>query len=135
MEQLDQAMRATTLENPYFTAALYENFTDVPTSWPRGLPGGTCLYRTAAPLRVVGDADNYPMEWLTVKTAFIRHLSGCAEIIGSEQRFNDGGLPPDMASSWELLADSGAGVISGIVGRKNWRPNTILLNNFLKKII
>ena len=51
MEQLDQAMRAITLENPYFTAALYENFTDVPTSWPRVYQGGTCLYpdsRTAA---------------------------------------------------------------------------------------
>lgn len=30
--------------------------------------------QTAAPLRVVGDADNYPMEWLDGKTAFIKAL-------------------------------------------------------------
>ena len=47
--------------------------------------------QTAAPLRVVGDADNYPMEWLDGKNGVYKGtLSGCAEIIGSEQRFNDG---------------------------------------------
>ncbi|MFQ9522219.1 MAG: hypothetical protein ACLR2G_00340 [Phascolarctobacterium faecium] len=54
-------MRAITLENLIYCRVV-RIFTDVPTSWPRGLPGGTCYIQTAAPLRVVGDADNYPME-------------------------------------------------------------------------
>lgn len=75
MEQLDQAMRAITLENPYFTAALYENFTDVPTSWPRGLPGRNLLI-SRQPHRCVLSVMPIIIRWngWTVKTVFIKAL-------------------------------------------------------------
>lgn len=43
MEQLDQAMRAITLENPYFTAVLYENFYGRADKLAKGLPGRNLL--------------------------------------------------------------------------------------------
>lgn len=61
--------------NPYFTAALYENFYGRADKLAKGFTRAELAYiQTAAPLRVVGDADNYPMEWLDGKTAFIKAL-------------------------------------------------------------
>ena len=76
MEQLDQAMRAITLENPYFTAALYENFYGRADKLAKGFTRAELAYiQTAAPLRVVGDADNYPMESGYIKICLNRDIN------------------------------------------------------------
>lgn len=138
MEQLDQAMRAITLENPYFTAALYENFYGRADKLAKGFTRAELAYiQTAAPLRVVGDADNYPMEWLdgkngVYKGAYQDVLKLLAQDSGLTMEMT---YTPDMASSWELLADGRADVISGIVWTKELEAQYDFLHtdSFLKE--
>lgn len=138
MEQLDQAMRAITLENPYFTAALYENFYGRADKLSKGFTRAELAYiQTAAPLRVVGDADNYPMEWLdgkngVYKGAYQDVLKLLAQDSGLTMEMT---YTPDMASSWELLADGRADVISGIVWTKELEAQYDFLHtdSFLKE--
>ena len=99
-------MRAITLENPYFTAALYENFYGRADKLAKGFTRAELAYiQTAAPLRVVGDADNYPMEWLDGKNGVYKGtyqdvLKLLAQNSGLTMEMT---YTPDMASSWELL--------------------------------
>ena len=138
MEQLDQAMRAITLENPYFTAALYENFYGRADKLAKGFTRAELAYiQTAAPLRVVGDADNYPMEWLDGKNGVYKGtyqdvLKLLAQNSGLTMEMT---YTPDMASSWELLADGKADVISGIVWTKELEAQYDFLHtdSFLKE--
>lgn len=138
MEQLDQAMRAITLENPYFTAALYENFYGRADKLAKGFTRAELAYiQTAAPLRVVGDADNYPMEWLDGKNGVYKGtyqdvLKLLAQNSGLTMEMT---YTPDMASSWELLADGRADVISGIVWTKELEAQYDFLHtdSFLKE--
>ena len=138
MEQLDQAMRAITLENPYFTAALYENFYGRADKLAKGFTRAELAYiQTAAPLRVVGDADNYPMEWLDGKNGVYKGtyqdvLKLLAQDSGLTMEMT---YTPDMASSWELLADGRADVISGIVWTKELEAQYDFLHtdSFLKE--
>lgn len=138
MEQLDQAMRAITLENPYFTAALYENFYGRADKLSKGFTRAELAYiQTAAPLRVVGDADNYPMEWLDGKNGVYKGtyqdvLKLLAQNSGLTMEMT---YTPDMASSWELLADGRADVISGIVWTKELEAQYDFLHtdSFLKE--
>lgn len=138
MEQLDQAMRAITLENPYFTAALYENFYGRVDKLAKGFTRAELAYiQTAAPLRVVGDADNYPMEWLDGKNGVYKGtyqdvLKLLAQDSGLTMEMT---YTPDMASSWELLADGRADVISGIVWTKELEAQYDFLHtdSFLKE--
>lgn len=138
MEQLDQAMRAITLENPYFTAALYENFYGRADKLAKGFTRAELAYiQTAAPLRVVGDTDNYPMEWLdgkngVYKGAYQDVLKLLAQDSGLTMEMT---YTPDMASSWELLADGRADVISGIVWTKELEAQYDFLHtdSFLKE--
>ena len=138
MEQLDQAMRAITLENPYFTAVLYENFYGRADKLAKGFTRAELAYiQTAAPLRVVGDADNYPMEWLDGKNGVYKGtyqdvLKLLAQNSGLTMEMT---YTPDMASSWELLADGRADVISGIVWTKELEAQYDFLHtdSFLKE--
>lgn len=138
MEQLDQAMRVITLENPYFTAALYENFYGRADKLAKGFTRAELAYiQTAVPLRVVGDADNYPMEWLDGKNGVYKGtyqdvLKLLAQNSGLTMEMT---YTPDMASSWELLADGRADVISGIVWTKELEAQYDFLHtdSFLKE--
>lgn len=121
MQQLDQAMRAMTLENPYFTAELYETFYGRANRLAKGLTRAELAYsQTAAPLRVVGDGDHYPLEWLDNKSggykgAYQDVLKLLAQDSGLTMEMT---YTPDMAASWELLAAGKADIISGIVWTK-----------------
>lgn len=76
---------------------------------------------------LVGDADNYPMEWLDGKNGVYKGtyqdvLKLLAQNSGLTMEMT---YTPDMASSWELLADGRVMLFPESSGRKNWRPNTI----------
>ena len=110
----------------------------MPTSWPTGFTRAELAYiQTAAPLRVVGDADNYPMEWLDGKNGVYKGtyqdvLKLLAQNSGLTMEMT---YTPDMASSWELLADGRADVISGIVWTKELEAQYDFLHtdSFLKE--
>lgn len=121
MQQLDQAMWAITLDDPYFTAELYEIFYGRADKLAKGFTRAEAAYiKTAVPLRVVGDVDNYPLEWLDSKNGGYKGVY--QDVLQLLAR--DSGLTlemiytPNMAASWEMLADGKADIISGIVWTK-----------------
>lgn len=81
METLDEAVYRINLENPYFTAGLYDAYYAPFISQSKVFTREESEYiAQAQPLRVVCDSDNYPFEWYDSTAGSYRGIDvECAE--------------------------------------------------------
>lgn len=117
MDALDDAMYRINLENPYFTASLYEAYYAPFVSQSKVLTREESEYiETAQPLRVVCDSDNYPFEWYDAATQSYRGIDVDILNLISE---NSGLVfefiyTDSLLESWNMMRSGEADIIAGV---------------------
>ncbi|MDD3795519.1 MAG: transporter substrate-binding domain-containing protein [Lachnospiraceae bacterium] len=117
MEQLNDALYRINLENPYFTAQLYEQYYAPYSSQAKVFTReeADCIAQIQS-LRVVCDNDNFPFEWFDETTDSYRGidvdiLNRIAKNSGLKLEFIH---TNSLRESWQTIRDGNADILAGV---------------------
>lgn len=117
MNALDDALYRINLENPYFTAGLYDTYYAPFISQSKVFTRAESAFiAQSEPLRVVCDSDNYPFEWYdktsgTYQGIDVDILNLIAKASGLELEFVH---TSSLLRSWEMIGAGEADLIAGV---------------------
>ena len=117
MELLNGALYRINLENPYFTAELYDTYYAPFASQSKVFTReeSDCIANTQ-PLRVVCDSDNYPFEWYDTSTGTYRGIDvDILNLIAENSGLTLELVHTDsLFQSWQMIQDGEADLIAGV---------------------
>ncbi|MEA4912587.1 MAG: transporter substrate-binding domain-containing protein [Oscillospiraceae bacterium] len=117
MAELDDALYRINLENPYFTAGLYDTYYAPFVSQTKVFTREEAEYIAGAqPLRVVCDSDNYPFEWYDAATETYRGIDvDILKLIAENSGLTLEFVHTDsLLRSWEMMRAGEAELIAGV---------------------
>lgn len=117
MKSLDDAMYRINLENPYFTAGLYDTYYAPFVSQSKLFTREESKYiANAQALRVVCDSDNYPFEWYDTDTQSYRGIDiDLLNLISERSGLSFEFVHTDsLLESWKMMRRGEADLIAGV---------------------